>query len=152
MGSHGHDHAPEVAHGALRGTVAAMAMSGMRALTVELGLVEQPPPEAVIAQKAPALLRRVPVHRRRAAIELAHWAYGAGGGVAFALLPRSLRHRAWAGPVYGAVLWFGFEAGLAPLLGLSQAEQPRPVERAALAADHLLYGLVLSELRARPQG
>ena len=37
------------------------------------------------------------------------------------------------------------------MLGLSQSKKLRPVDRAGLAADHLLYGLVLSETRARPR-
>jgi hypothetical protein len=41
----------------------------------------------------------------------------------------------------------GFELGIAPALGLSQAKRTRPVDRLALAADHLLYGLVLSATR-----
>ena len=45
----------------------------------------------------------------------------------------------------------GFELGLSPLLGLEQSRQLRPLERGALAADHLLYGLVLSETRSRPR-
>jgi hypothetical protein len=93
----------------------------------------------------------VPRGRRRAAIELAHCSYGAGGGAAFALLPEGIRRRPWAGPAYGLVVWVGFELCLAPVLGLKQAKKQRPIERAALAADHLLYGLVLSEIRARPQ-
>src|SRR3954447_3448927 len=100
-----------------------MAMSGMRTLTVDLGLVEQPPPDAIFTQKAPGLLRRVPAERRRGLIEAAHWTYGAGGGLAFALVPEQVRRRAWAGPVYGTLLWLGFEAGLAPLLGLAQAKK-----------------------------
>jgi hypothetical protein len=145
--------AREIAHGGARGAIAAMAMTGMRAFTVHLGLVQQTPPQAIVRQRARGLIRHVPRRRRRAVIELMHWGYGAGGGVGFALLPKSLRqgHR-WVGPVYGLVLWLGFELGLAPLLGLKQAKQVRPVERAALAADHLLYGLVLSETRARPRG
>jgi hypothetical protein len=59
--------------------------------------------------------------------------------------------RRWAGPIYGLLIWLGFELGLAPLLGLREARERRLVERAALAADHLLYGLVLSEIRARPR-
>jgi hypothetical protein len=102
-------------------------------------------------QRARGLIRRVPRNRRRATVELAHWGYGAVGGMTFALLPASLRRRAWAGPVYGLVTWFGFELGLAPLLGLTQAQKLRLAERLALAADHLLYGLVLSEVRRRPQ-
>ena len=69
----------------------------------------------------------------------------------FGALPRGLRRRAWAGPVYGLAVWLGFEMGIAPALGLSQAKRVRLVDRLALAADHLLYGLVLSEGRRRPR-
>jgi hypothetical protein len=148
LGRHSIPH--EIARWGLRGTIAAMAMSGMRELTQDLGLVEEPPPQAILKQKAAGLLRRVPRKRRRSAIELAHWGYGALGGVQFALLPETVRRQPWAGPVYGSLLWLGFEAGLAPALGLKQAGKLRPAERLALAADHLLYGLVLSEIRRRP--
>jgi hypothetical protein len=141
----------EVAHAAMRGAVAAMAMTGMRAFTTHVGLVDEAPPRAIFRQKARGLARMVPRKKRRAAEELAHWGYGAAGGAAFAVLPDGVRRRAWAGPVYGLVTWVGFEAALAPLLGLSQAKEPRVAERIALAADHLLYGLVLSEGRERPQ-
>ena len=147
----GPGHAAEIAHATVRGAIAAMAMTGMRAFTVDLGIVEQTPPQAIFKQRARGLIRRVPRGRRRAAVEIAHWAYGAGGGAAFALLPQGLRRRAWAGPAYGVAVWLGFEAALAPALGLKQARRLRAAERAALAADHLLYGLVLSEIRARPQ-
>jgi hypothetical protein len=141
----------EVAHAGVRGAIAAMAMTGMRTLTGNLGLVERPPPQAIIRQRAAGLLRRVPRRRRRSAIELAHWGYGAGGGVAFALLPEPWRRQPWAGPIYGLTLWLGFEAVLAPALGLEQAGKWRPTERAVLAVDHLLYGVVLSEFRRHPQ-
>lgn len=94
--------AERVAHATLRGAVAAMAMTGMRVCTIGLGIVEEPPPQAIFRQRAKGLLRLVPRKRRRATVELAHWSYGAAGG-------------------------------------------------AALAADHLLYGLVLSEFRQRPR-
>jgi len=141
----------EVAHAGVRGSIAAMAMTGMRAFTVDLGIVEEEPPQAVFKQKARGLIRRVPRKRRRAAIELAHWGYGAIGGAVFGLLPAQVRRAAWAGPAYGLLVWLGFEAGIAPALGLTQAQRLRLAEKAALAADHLLYGLVLSEVRARPQ-
>ena len=143
--------AGEIAHAGLRGAIAAAAMTGMRAFTVDVGLVDQTPPQAIAKQRAKGLLRRVPRSRRRAAIEVAHWTYGAVGGAAYAMLPQQIRRRPWSGPVYGLLVWLGFELCLAPVLGLKQAKKPRPVERAALAADHLLYGLVLSEVRARPQ-
>jgi uncharacterized membrane protein YagU involved in acid resistance len=138
-----------VAHAAMRGVIAAMAMTGMRSLTVALGLVKETPPRAIVRQTSKGLFRVVPKGQRRAAIELMHWGYGAGGGAMFAMLPEGLRLRRWAGPVYGLVLWLGFELVQAPLMGLEQAKKARPVERVALAVDHLMYGLVLSETRRR---
>jgi hypothetical protein len=140
-----------VLHAGLRGAIAAMAMTGMRAFTVDLGIVEQTPPEAIFKQRAHGLIRRVPRGRRRSAVELAHWSYGAAGGAAFGMLPESVRRRAWSGPLYGLAVWLGFEVGIAPLLGLKQARKLRVAERTALAADHLLYGLVLSETRRMPR-
>lgn len=137
--------------GAACGTVGAMAMTGMRVITTELGLVEQTPPQAVGRQRARgirALLRRAPRKQRRGVIEAAHWAFGAVGGAAFGALPREVRSRRWAGPVYGLMVWLGFELGIAPVLGLTQAKRVRPVDRLALAADHLLFGLVLSATRS----
>jgi hypothetical protein len=140
----------DVLSGATRGTLGAMAMTGMRVMTTELGLVEQTPPQALARQRARgirALLRRAPREQRRGLIEAAHWAFGAGGGAAFGALPREVRRHPWAGPVYGLLVWLGFELGIAPLLGLSQAKRVRLIDRLALAADHLLYGLVLSAPR-----
>jgi hypothetical protein len=96
-------HAGEIAHASLRGAIAAMAMTGMRAFTVDLGIVEQTPPQAIFKQRARGLIRRVD------------------------------------------------EAALVRAFGLKQARRLRAAERAAIAADHLLCGLVLSEIRARPQ-
>lgn len=145
----------EVLHAAARGVVGAMAMTGMRVLATELGLVEQTPPQAVSRQRARgarALLRRAPRKQRRGLVEAAHWAFGAGGGAVFGALPRAVRRRRWVGPVYGLVVWLGFELGIAPALGLSQAKRVRLVDRLALAADHLLYGLVLPGVRRHPRG
>src|SRR5689334_20942314 len=89
-----------IAHAAMRGGIAAMAMTGMRVLTIELGLVEESPPQAIIRQRAKRLLRLAPRRHRRAAIELVHWGYGAAGGAGFALLPRPVRDQPWAGPIY----------------------------------------------------
>jgi hypothetical protein len=141
----------EVAHGALRGTIAAMAMTGMRSFTASAGLVEEAPPQAILRQKSKGVYRVTPKRLRRAVQELCHWGYGAAGGAAFAMLPQGLRRRAWSGPLYGLGIWLGFEAAIAPALGLRQAKKPRPVDRVALAADHILYGYVLSELRRRPR-
>jgi hypothetical protein len=140
-------HAGDVLTGAVRGVVGAMAMTGMRVITTELGLVEQTPPQAVSRQRARGLLRLAPRKQRRGLIEVAHLAFGAGGGAAFGALPRGMRRRPWVGPVYGLVVWLSFELGIAPALGLSQAKRVRLIDRLALAADHVLFGLVLSATR-----
>jgi hypothetical protein len=140
----------DVLSGAACGAVGAMAMTGMRVITTELGLLEETPPRALSRQRARgirALLRRAPRKERRGLVETAHWAFGAGGGAAYGALPRAMRRSPWAGPVYGLVVWLGFELGIAPALGLSQAKRVRLVDRLALAGDHLLYGLVLSATR-----
>lgn len=140
-----------VTHATLRGAIAAMAMTGMRTVTENLGLLEEAPPKAIFRQKSHGLIRLMPREKRRAAIELAHWGYGSAAGAVFGALPDDVRRARWSGPLYGLAVWVGFEAGLAPILGLKQAKQARPVERLVLAADHLLYGLVLSEMRSRPR-
>src|SRR5688500_17344683 len=111
----------EVLHGAWRGAVGAMAMTGMRVITTWLGLLEPTPPHAVSRQRARglrALFRRAPRRQRRGLVEATHWAFGAGGGEVFGALPPTVRRRPWAGPMYGLVVWLGFELGIAPALGL----------------------------------
>ena len=143
--------AEEIAHGALRGTIAAMAMTGMRAFTISTGLVGEPPPRKIIRQKSKGVFRFVAKKKRRAVQELMHWGYGATGGAAFAALPDNVKKKAWFGPLFGFVMWMGFEFVQAPLMGLEKKTKLRPMERAALVVDHLLYGLVLSETRRRPR-
>ena len=130
---------------AIRGVFAAMAMTGMRRMTSGLGLVREPPPEAIARQGVPSLLALIPVENRDEAIELAHWAYGAIGGVIFGSLPAALRRQVWAGPAYGLAVWVLFEGALAPLLGVTPAPDRKIVERVAVAADHLLYGAIVSD-------
>jgi len=141
-----------VAHAALRGVIAAMAMTGMRRFTVSAGLVKESPPRAIARQTSKGLFRAVPKGLRGAAMELTHWGYGAVGGAAFGMLPERLRLRPWSGPLYGLLVWLGFELVQAPLMGLDQAKKARPLERVALAVDHLMYGLVLTETRRRARG
>jgi hypothetical protein len=131
----------EVAHAAIRGGIASMAMTGMRVVTVSLGLVQQPPPQQIAGEA------RGP---RRAAVEVVHWAFGAAAGAGYGALPRSWRKRSWTGPIYGLLIWTGFEA-TAPLLNLPHAQQAGVKQRLAIAADHALYGVVLDETRRAPQ-
>jgi hypothetical protein len=136
-----------VLEGTAAGAIAAMAMTGMRSFTETVGIVEETPPKAIFRQKTKGLVHLVPKKKRRAALELAHWGYGAVGGAIYGATPEDLRKRPWVGPGYGLALWVGFEAALAPMLGLNQAKKLRAMDRAGLAADHLLYGWVLASLQ-----
>ena len=129
--------------GAVRGTVGAMAMTGMRQASVGLGLIERTPPDEILRQGVPPLVEAFPENRRTAVIELAHWSYGASAGTVFALLPRRLRASRLAGPVYGVLAWGLFEVLLAPALGLGHARREASRERWALLADHVFFGLVV---------
>jgi hypothetical protein len=138
-----------IVEGAVRGVVGAMAMSGLRSLMRDAGLMEEEPPRALVKRFSP-LSRLRPTGPNRVTVELAHWGVGAGGGIVFAALPDALRARRWVGPMYGIAIWLSFDAVIAPALGVKHAES-RPVrQRIALAADHTLYGLVLAEPRPRP--
>ncbi len=141
----------EVIHSGLRGAIAAMAMTGMRTFTVNLGLLKEDPPSAVFRQKVSRLLKPFSRKRRGAVVELAHWGYGAFGGLVYGLMPDQIRRAPWAGPIYGLALWAGFETGVAPLLGLRQSRRMESSERISLIGDHLLYGFVLSEMRETPR-
>lgn len=136
--------------GAVRGGVAAMAMSGLRQATASAGLIGPTPPEQVLGERAPGILGRVPPARRPLIVELAHWLYGAGGGAAFGLLPPGVRRQVWAGPCFGLLVWAVFEVGVAPALGLSHAKQTPTRDRLAFLADHLLYGAVVGHETRQP--
>jgi hypothetical protein len=146
------EQAKEIAHGALRGAIGAMAMTGMRTFTADIGLVRETPPQSIAKQRrASGVLSYIPKSRRRAAVEISHWSVGVVGGAIFGALPDPLRRAPWFGPVYGVGILVSYDFGIAPLLGLKQAKRPKPAEQAALIADHLLYGFILSEFRERPR-
>src|SRR5207248_10966009 len=97
-----------------------MAMTGMRVITTELGLVKQTPPQAMSRQRARGLrgvISRVPRRQRRGVIEAAHWVVGAGGGAMFGALPPGLRRHPWTGPAYGVLVRLGLEVAIAPIVG-----------------------------------
>lgn len=127
-----------------------MAMTGARTLAAELGLLTKgTPPERVAAEGVPQVLRPVRPGLRPATVDLLHLAYGSAGGAAYAMLPCSWQRRRLTGPVYGIVLWLGYIVAIAPLLGLRLERRREVREWAVLAADHVLYGLVVSRLGVR---
>jgi uncharacterized membrane protein YagU involved in acid resistance len=86
------------------------------------------------------LLELLPAERRDEAVEVAHWAYGALGGIGYSALSARMRRPRWSGPAYGLLIWALFETGLVPLLGLEHARERTVVSRVLVAADHILYG------------
>jgi hypothetical protein len=122
-----------------------MAMTGMRTFTADAGFLRETPPQSIAKQRRPTgVLSYVPKNRRRAFVELMHWSVGVGGGAMFGAMPDGLRRTPWFGPVYGVGILLSYDFGIAPLLGLKQSKRPKATEQAALIADHLLYGLILS--------
>jgi uncharacterized membrane protein YagU involved in acid resistance len=138
-------------HSVFRGIVGAMAMTGMRVFAIHAGLIREDPPSRLTRKQARGLVKKVPRRRRRVVVELVHWAMGAVLGLIFGLLPERIRLKLWAGPLYGVVAWAGFDAVVAPALGLTDRDWPKGRERTVFVVDHLLFGLVLSELRSRPR-
>jgi hypothetical protein len=137
-------------HATFRGIVGAMAMSGVRVFAKDAGIVSEEPPRRLTRKRARGLLRSVSRKRSGAVAELVHWAMGGMFGAVFGLLPERLRRRAWSGPAFGFGVWLMFDALIAPLLGLSR-EWPKGRERSVFVVDHLLFGLILNEMRRRPR-
>jgi len=121
-----------------------MMMTALRQVTVHLGLLKEAPPESMVRSATPSTVDRIGEGRRAALTEFLHWAYGAGGGAAFRLLPGQVRAIRGAGAAYGLALWLGYELGLAPLLG-EKHPTGKVVGRAMVGLDHLLYGIVVAE-------
>ncbi len=108
-----------------------MAMTGVRRMTTSLGLLERPPPERIL----PA--------RRAEVVELSHWLFGAAAGAVFGAVVRPRAHGSWVGPAYGLAIWGGFEAAVAPFLGPEHPGVNSIASRLAVAADHVLYGVIV---------
>jgi hypothetical protein len=141
-----------VVGGAVRGAIGAMAMTGMRTFTADAGLVRETPPQSIAKKRRPGgMLSYVPKSRRRAFVEVMHWSVGVTGGAIFGLMPDPLRRAPWFGPIYGVGILVSYDFGIAPLLGLKQSRRPKATEQAALIADHLVYGLILSGGERAPE-
>jgi hypothetical protein len=139
----------DAVEGAMRGVIGALAMTGMRQFAADVGLIEKTPPEEM-AENAEGMMAKVPQDKRKAAVLGIHCAVGAAGGVSYGILPDPVRQKAWSGPLWGLAIWVGYEAGVAQLLNLKHAYDFPARERAAIIADHLLYGYVLSQTQRRP--
>ena len=134
---------------AFRGIVGAMALTGVRVFAKDAGLIREEPPRRLTRKRARGLFKSVPRGRSGVVVELAHWAMGGAFGAVFGALPASIRQRLWSGPAFGFAVWVGFDGVVAPMLGLER-NWPKGRERLVFLVDHLLFGLVLNEMRSRP--
>ena len=137
----------KVVRGAVAGTVATAAMSGlMLALSRQMG---EQPPDAIVKHVARGV-GATPTEREADALAVvAHVGFGATVGAAYALLPRvgppAVRGVATALAVYAASY-----QGWVPALGiLPPATQDRPGRPAAMVSAHVVYGAVLGVLEER---
>ncbi|MBV7697833.1 DUF1440 domain-containing protein [Streptomyces sp. TRM70350] len=133
-----------VSRAGARGLVAAMAMTGSRTVAAGIAPGERTPPQAIVEKEAPVLFSRMGRYQREAVTELLHWAYGAGGGMAFGLLPARIRRFPGTGVAYGLTFWLAFEAGIAPLLGIERGRHRKALWLVVIALDHVLYGVVVA--------
>lgn len=103
--------------------------------------------------------RRLPPHTRRVATMPAHYAYGAGAGLAYGLLRAAAAGAppAVLGSVWGLAVWAASYQGWLPATGVTPATTDRPpAERIAPIAAHVVYGLATAyafeALSAEPAG
>ncbi|GAB4060968.1 hypothetical protein [Catellatospora paridis] len=136
----------ELVHGA----IAAMAMSGLRRFTVEMGWACQPPPDAIVEHKTPGLVQGKTTGERRAMIELRHWGFVAVGGRFSRCFPGV--SAAAPGPARSTGCCCGrVRDGRRPCPRYRAPPGAKLSQRLLPAGDHLLYGFVLSHTRRRPR-
>lgn len=131
----------------MAGSAAAVAMSGvMLAFRRPMGAQ---PPDVIVTAAAHAVGADPGEEQADVLASVSHVAFGALGGAAYALLPRS--GPPWLrGAATGLVIWGSAYQGWVPALGiLPPASQDRPARPAVMVAAHVVYGVVLGELEDR---
>lgn len=147
--------APRTAlEGLLCGAVATVPMSAVMLVAGRIGAMGTLPPERVTERAMDATgVGATSQGEKDVATSLAHLAFGAGGGVAFALLHRRLNLPVAAvaqGAAFGLAVWAVSYQGWIPALGiLPPADDDRPGRRWAMIGAHIVYGSALGALEAR---
>src|SRR3954468_21555471 len=133
--------ARDVVAGAAAGMVATVAMSAAPALAARAGLLQEPPPRAIVRRLLPGLSPEA----GDAGALLAHLGYGTAGGVVHRGLLGGPGPAASA--LYGVALWAGGYEGWVPLIGaLPPAHLDDRRRQASMAVAHVVYGAVLGAL------
>ena len=137
--------------GAVAGTVATGFMSGLMMAARKAGIMGEMPPEKITAK----FLNRAGIRRSRqeqdALATLFHFAFGAGGGAIFGLLPRRLPvPPLLLGMAYGTAIWTVSYMGWVPALGIMPPpDRDRPGRPVAMLIGHVVYGGALGVLSGR---
>lgn len=133
--------------GAVSGVAATASMTAFLETAKGLGLFAVEPPKQITA----AVEQKTGVHVAPSGDFTTRWlsahtAFGAGAGVAFALLRRALpRNSTAAGVLYGGAVWAAMYPLALPLAGLYPKPEDDSKPRAwSIALAHLVYGLSLS--------
>ena len=144
-----------VVGGAIAGGLATLPMSVVMFAAKGAGLMGEMPPAKITAR----LLDRFGWRRRSAASQdgvasVAHLAFGAAGGAAFAALVRGLRvpgPPVLAGMMFGACVWLVSYQGWVPALAIMPPpRRDRPGRPESMLVAHLVYGAALGALVGRP--
>ena len=143
--------------GLVAGAVATVPMSAVMLVAERLGAMGAQPPEQVTSEALGAAgADDVSEGERHSVASLAHLAFGAGGGAAFAVLHRRLRLPVpllAQGIAFGLAVWAASYQGWIPALGiLPPASDDRPGRRRAMFAAHVVYGAVLGASETRVAG
>ena len=141
-----------IVHAKLRGVIGAMAMTGMRVFDrPRSGSSARTRRRGDRAAAVKGCSSRA-ARRRRAASSSCTGPTARSAARSSGCCPTSVRRqRLVRARSTGCVVWLGFDAVVAPALGLTERDWPTGRERAVFVADHLLYGFVLAEMRARPR-
>jgi hypothetical protein len=130
--------------GAVAGVAATAVMTGVRIAADRVGIHEGRPAHSTAVRRLRAVTGRKPWgHEAERAATIAHYAFGAAAGAAYAVVaPR--RARPAGGVAYSVAIWFVSYFRVLPWLRL----MPPPARDATgrqivLAVDHVVYGLVL---------
>ena len=139
-----------VLRGALAGAAATVPMSAvMLALRKHMG---EQPPDVITAQAAHAVGAEPTETEADAMASVAHLAFGAVGGAAYALLPK------WGpsplrGVLTGLGIWATAYQGWVPALEIMPpASKDQPKRPGIMIAAHVVYGAVLGVLEENLRG
>lgn len=140
--------------GLVTGAVATVPMSAVMLVAGRTGAMGTQPPEQVTEKAMDAAgVDDASESEQNVTASIAHLAFGAGGGAAFALLQRRLRlpvPTVVQGVGFGLAVWAASYQGWIPALRiLPPADDDRPGRRRAMIAAHIVYGGVLGAAEAR---